>query len=338
MEAVHLGFPPETVALFVGVVAFSIYADLFMHRRSEDVSIRDAAIWSLFWVGLSLAFAGYLNFHHGSAAASMFLSGYVLEKSLSVDNLMVFIVIFKFFGIEGALRHRILYFGILGAIVFRLIFVAVGGSLMVLFGKWVDLAFAALILWSAVQMLRGGGDDEEEDFNDMLPVRVAKKFFPVLPMLVGHRFFVPKDEALKLAGESGLELSFAKAARFMTPAFICLLVIEASDVMFSFDSVPAVIAITREPLLVYAAMIFAMLGLRTLYFILAALTKYLVHLEKAVVLLLFFISAKLILHATYEFKLHSYDLSPNASLAVIGALLGLGVIASFVFPGEPEPD
>lgn len=334
MTSASIGFPLETMVIFISCVIFSVYMDLFAHRKSAEISVKDAGLWSLFWIGLSLCFYGYLHVRHGSHAASLFLAGYFLEKSLSVDNLMVFIAIFSYFRISGALQHRILYLGIVGAVVFRLIFV-LAGSTIALLGPYADIIFGVVVGWSAYKMLQAGGDDgeAETDYSGHKIVKLANGLFPVLAVLHGKRFFVSESEANSIVAEHNLPKLIAGAKRYATPALVCLMVIEASDVMFSFDSVPAVIALTRDPMLIYAAMIFAILGLRSLYFLLAAMTKYLVHLSKAVITLLFFITLKLFLHAAHEFHLTDFDLGPNESLLIIGIVLGLGVLASVVLPG-----
>lgn len=152
----HLGFPLETIAIFAAVVIFSVWLDLRLHRDSEDISIPNAVAWSLFWICLSIAFFFYLKIHHGDEFADLFLAGYILEKSLSVDNLMVFVAIFASFGIKGALQHRILYFGILGAVIFRMIFIAFGTSLFGL-STWIEFVFAAIVAWTGWKMLAGVG-------------------------------------------------------------------------------------------------------------------------------------------------------------------------------------
>jgi len=340
----------DIIALFVAVVAGSIYLDLFLHRRGEDISIRNAGLWSLFWISLSLAFAGYLAVSRSPAKASLFLSGWILEKSLSLDNLMVFIAIFRAFGIRSALQHRILYYGILGALVFRMIFVTIGGAALHLFGLWADLIFAGFVGYAGLQMVRGGGDDDDDepDYNELLPVRVFKRFFPVVPRLDGLSFFVSRKRVEELTKDDPEHRpSHATATRFMTPAFVCLIVIEWSDVMFSFDLVPVVIAVTHEPLLIYSAMVFAILGLRSLYFVIEAMSRLLVHLEKAVAVLLFFITYKLLAHALHGF-LHwpLWEPSPEQSSIIIGVILAVGIVASLVSargqaaePDEPaKPD
>lgn len=332
----HLGFPLETVILFIGIVAFSLYMDLWAHRKAEHITMRDAVGWSIFWVALSLGFYGYLYYHHGAEPADLFLSGYALEKSLSVDNLMVFIAVFSYFGIEDNLQHRILYYGILGAIAFRLIFVALGSGLLLTMGGWADFIFAGLIGYSAIMMFKGLlKDDEEEevDYANHKVVKFAERMFKVFPRLDGTHFFVSGERARELAAQDpSIKLKDGgKAARYITPALVCLMVIEASDIMFAFDSVPAVIAVTQEPLLVYAAMLFAILGLRSLYFVLAAMAKYLVYLEHAVVLLLGFIAVKLALHGINSiWGTHLIEIDHKLSLYIILGVLALGIVASLI--------
>ena len=354
----HLGFPLETVAVFVVLSVGAIAIDLFAHRSDKPMSLKSAALWSVFWIAVSLAFGGYLWFHHGSETASLFFTGYALEKVLSVDNLFVIMAVFSWFKIPEAYRHRVLYWGIIGAIVFRMVFVAIGTGLMAL-GPYVELVFAVVVGWTGVMMLRRDEEDEaNEDYSEHLAYRWVHRFFPVWPRLHGHNFFLrghelPEacrqnpDVRLEPAGEDLKHPEqhhpqpVKKGALVATPLFLCLAIIEISDVMFAFDSVPAVIAVSKEPLIVYSAMMFAILGLRTMYFVLEALRGYLVHLEKAVVALLFFIAVKLALSASAHLFQHGYEISPNASLAVVLAMLALGVAASFVFPEKSkteEPD
>ncbi|AGX87252.1 TerC/Alx family metal homeostasis membrane protein [Candidatus Symbiobacter mobilis] len=331
----HFGFPTETIILFFIVIGVSVYLDLFMHRKTTEITISDAAKWSVFWIALALLFYGYLWMRFDKNWADMYLAGYALEKSLSVDNLMVFMAIFASFGISGALQHRILYWGILGALVFRAIFVAVGTSLF-LASPYVGFLFAAFVIWSGVKMLQSGTDETEiEDYSHHWSVRLTGKFMPIYTRLHVDRFFVHHDEVIA----QGMASAVTRNGRlYATPAFLCLMAIETSDIAFAFDSVPAVIAVTQEPLLVYSAMIFAILGLRSLYFVLAALTKYLVHLEKAVIALLFFIGAKMALqswnHAVFDTGFH---LAPSTSLLIVLGTLGAGVVASFLFPEREEP-
>lgn len=413
-------FPLDTIAIFVSVFIFSLILDLRQHHDHQDVSIANAAKWSIFWVFLSLCFAGWVTWRHGSEWGSMFLTGWVLEKVLSVDNLLVFVMVFKYFNIRSGFQHRILYYGILGAIVFRLVFVALGSSLLLALGPIVEPVFGVAVGVAAVSMgaeagfpkiltaisnnlikIVGGalcgcglaatlgihdpsalwpyaiggvvvlfglawgtgalldrliGDDEEEekkpaepkegeeeeegegDAEDEAPtakqlwlVKAFNLLYPVFPKPVADRFFMGRGEAQAIAEEyPEVKEQLAKGVkRWMTTAFAALLVIEGSDVMFAFDSVPAVIAVTREPLLVYTAMIFAILGLRSLYFILAALLERLEHLEKAVILVLFFVTFKMLLGASHEaLDWPHWTVTPNMSLVIVLSILLGGVVAS----------
>ena len=330
----HFGFPFEVLVVFFCAILFSIYIDLVSHRHSKEITVKNAALWSIFWISLALSFYFYLYFRFEPEWADLYLAGYVLEKSLSIDNLMVFVAIFTSFGIKDHLQHRILYWGILGALIFRAIFVVIGTGLFAA-SPWIGFIFAAFVLWSGWKMLRGGDDNEEEieDYTHHWSVRLVGKIMSVFPKLVQEKFFVKKNE---LNADQIVSVT-RQGFRYATPAFLCLMAIETSDVAFAFDSVPAVIAVTQEPLLVYAAMIFAILGLRSLYFILAALTKYLVHLEKAVIALLFFIGIKMGIqswnHAVFDTGIH---ISANVSLYVVLGVLFIGVIASFIFPEKEE--
>lgn len=336
MDSPQIGFPIETVAVFVLLSVAAIFIDLFMHRKDKPISLKSAAMWSLFWVAIAFVFASFLFVHHGAETASLFVTGYALEKVLSVDNLFVMMAIFSWFAVPDNLRHRVLYWGIIGAIVFRGIFVAIGSGLLML-GPWVEIVFALVVAWTAVMMLKGGGDDDKiEDYSQHLAYRMVKRFLPIWPKLTGNAFILSQKEVdAELTKPENADVTVgrtAKAVRYATPLLLCLAVIELSDVMFAFDSVPAVIAVSREPLIVYSAMMFAILGLRTLYFVLEALKQYVVHLEKAVIVLLFFIAAKLGLNASDHFIHHGYTISANVSLLVVIGVLAIGIIASFLFP------
>ena len=192
-----LGFPMWDVIIFAAAVFFSIAVDLFLHKDSKEISLGNAAIWSVFWIALSLGYYAYIYFFHGEHGpeyASLFLAGYAMEKVLSIDNLMLFMAVFSYFKIEGALQHRILYWGIIGAIVFRGVFVA-AGSLLLYFAGWADLLFGLFVIWSGIAMLKAAlkpeeDGDEEEDYNEYQIVKIARKFFPVFPRLDGHHFFI----------------------------------------------------------------------------------------------------------------------------------------------------
>lgn len=327
----NLEFQTMIVFIVFAVAAFSV--DFFAHKKDEKISLKQAAIWSIFWIAVSVAFGGYLYFARGSETMSLYFAGYILEKSLSVDNLFVMMAIFSWFKIPEIYRHRVLYFGIIGAVVFRLVFVAVGTSLLGI-SPWMEFVFAAMVAYSAVMMIKKDDDEEEmDDYSNHLAYRAVYRFFPVFPRFLGHSFFVKNSEiSAQISVEEKTKLqdqiSKLNAKWIATPLFLCLCVIELSDVMFAFDSVPAVIAVSREPLIVYSAMIFAILGLRTLYFVLEALKDYLAYLEKAVIALLFFIAAKLALNASAHIFHHGFEISAQVSLWIILGILSIGVLAS----------
>lgn len=320
----------EASVILAVVVAVSVWIDLFCHRKAKEVTFKDAAIWSCVWIALALSFYTYLFLRHSPQDASLFLSGYVLEKALSIDNMMVFVAIFASFNIKGILQHRILYFGIIGALLFRAIFVAAGTWI---FGvsHWIEAVFAAIVLWTGVKMFMGSEEgDESEDYSNHWSVRLTSRIMPVIPRMVGNHFVVNHKHAEEIAQKEGFSLP-KRAVLYATPMLLCLMCIEISDVIFSFDSVPAIIAVTQKPFLVYSSVIFAILGLRNLYFMLSAAAKYLAHLEKAVALVLVFIAAKL---AGSAFGL--FDINHMVSLAIVLGLILGGVIASLIFPGKEE--
>ncbi|MBK5143186.1 TerC/Alx family metal homeostasis membrane protein [Budviciaceae bacterium BWR-B9] len=341
METTSLGFPIETVLVFIGIALAAIFIDLYAHRKDTVLSLKSAVLWSIFWIVTALIFGGYLYIHHGENVASLYITGYVLEKALSVDNLFVMMAIFSWFAVPDVYRHRLLYWGIIGAIVFRAIFVVIGTGLLVL-GPWVEILFAVIVAFTGVMMLRSGGDDDEiEDYSSHFAYRFAKKLFPTYPKLSGNRFLLNQkelDAELIKPENADLVGKIGKGIFYATPLFLCVVVIELSDVMFAFDSVPAVIAVSREPLIVYSAMMFAILGLRTLYFVLEAMKQYLVHLEKAIIALLFFIAAKLALNASAHLFGHGYSIDPTTSLFIVLGMLALGILASLIWPGKAESD
>lgn len=315
----------------LGVIVLALMAfDLFSHRGDKEISVRSAAIWSVFYIAAALGFAAYINFAYSPEWAQLFLTGYALEKVLAVDNLFAFMIIFSAFGIASKYQHRILYWGILGAIVFRGIFVALGTSFTAIFGPWALLIFGAIIGYTAVKMLTSKDDGADPDYENVWYIRWTKKILPVTHLTDGSKFF------MKAPNASGV-LKWAA-----TPFFVCLVAIEVTDVVFAFDSVPAVIAVTKEPYLVYSAMIFAILGLRSLYFVLEALRRVLTKLETAVIIILGYIAVKLFVQAGSEL-LHQYfnigkpvHIDPLLSLGIVISLLVGGVVWSLF--SKPEED
>ncbi|UIW10488.1 membrane protein [Aeromonas phage BUCT695] len=301
-----MDFLPLWIALAIVMVA-SILIDFFGHKDKHEMSIKESALWSVLWIFMSMVLASFIYVYYGAALASQFLSGYVMEKALSIDNLMVFVAIFSFFGItSGAVKHKVLMWGILGALVFRGIFVAAGSALFHL--HWaIQVLFGLIVIWSAKGVL--GDDDEEVDYDKTWFVKLIRKFYGVDAADKSGAFFV------KYKGET-----------FVTMTFLAMVTIELSDVLFSFDSVPAVIGVTNEAVITYGCMMCAVLGLRALFFVLDGLMKHLTRLPMFVAAILVFVGAKLIAAP------FGYEVDSNVSLFIILSLMAGGVIASFVAP------
>jgi tellurite resistance protein TerC len=312
---------------FTGMVLVLLAIDLgVFHRRAHAVSIREAARWSAMWISLSLVFnfAFYLYALHALAndprllaqagfdpvaaarqAALEFLAGYVVEYTLSVDNMFVFVVIFTFFRVPANLQHRVLFYGILGALVFRGSFIALGSVLLSY--HWVVILFGAMLIVTGFKML--GADATETDPSRNPLVRLTRRLLPVTEDFQGKHFFTRFD-----------------GRWHATPLFLTLVAIEVSDIVFAIDSVPAIFALTREPLIVFTSNVFAILGLRSLYFVLAAAVVRFSLLRFGLAGVLMFIGLKMIwLNQAFDGKF------PIAwSLGIIGALVGGSIIASLV--------
>lgn len=303
-----------SMVLFFAVIITCLILDLRSHKDDAEITAKSAGKWVAFWVALALAFGLYIWYDHGFDAFSLYIAGYLLEESLSVDNLFVIMALFASFGIVGKYQHRVLFYGIIGAIVMRLTFILLGTSLLNYFGNYALAAFGLFIIWTAWKMFTSmrKGHDEITDYSNHWSVRATKRFMPVYPRIESHSFFV-KYEGTWAA----------------TPLFLCLIVIEIVDVMFAFDSVPAIIAITQDPFLVFTSNVFAVLGMRSMYFFLAAAKKYLVHLEKAVICILVYIGIKMLVQVAFSLHMSAY-----LSLAVVLALLAIGIVASFLFPAK----
>ena len=304
----------KTWLIFNGIVILLLLIDLgIFHREAEKVSVRQALLWSAFWIALSMAFNGWIYHEFGQEKALEFLAGYILEKSLSVDNLFVFLLIFSYFKVPGELQHRVLFFGIIGALVLRGIFIYLGVTLVNEF-SWILYVFGAFLVYSGFKLL-GSGDDDEANPENAIVRRLRKR----LRMTDGFRdqkFFVIEDGVKKA-----------------TPLLLVLVAVETSDVLFAVDSIPAVFGVTKDPFIVYTSNVMAILGLRALYFALAGLIEYFHYLNYGLAAILIFIGAKML----GEKWLH---LPISVELGIIAALLGASVAASLLFPKVPkdEPD
>ena len=288
-------------------VAFNAFVLLMLaldlgvfHRKAHDVSLREASIWSTVWVVLALGFAGAVYAWWGPASALQFLTGYVIEKSLSVDNIFVFVMLFSYFAVPTPYQHRVLFWGILGALVMRGAFIGAGTYLLQQF-HWVIYVFGAILLVTGIKLaLRSAAYDPAD--NPVL--KLARRVLPLTPQLHGQRFWV-KEGTRWVA----------------TPLFLVLLLVEATDVVFAIDSIPAIFAVTNEPFLVYTANVFAILGLRTMYFLLAGVVHRFVYLKYGLAAVLVFVGAKMILTDVYKVPI-------IVSLAVIAALIAGSIVAS----------
>lgn len=318
----------EILIFFTFIIAISLFLDFSGHKDMTKITIANSICWSVFWLIMAFIFYGFIYIEFGKEWANLYLVGYMLEKTLSFDNLMVFIAIFSAFGVNALLERKILFWGIFGAVIFRGLFVFVGTSLYQA-SSWVELIFAIFIFWTAIKMLTREKNVEinnNTNFSNHWSVRFIGKFLPIYPKFYGNSFFVTNKE---LTTNNLTSLVTTSGKFYITPAFICLILIESSDIAFAFDSVPAIIAITQEPILVYAAIIFAIIGLRSLYFVLAILAKFLVYLEMTVIILLFFIAIKMLLQFwNHTISDTGYNISPTQSLVIVLSILGIGIVSS----------
>jgi tellurite resistance protein TerC len=276
------------------------------HRRAHTVKFREAMAWSVAWIVMACAFAVVIFFWHGRVPALEFVTGYVIELSLSVDNLFVFLLIFRFFQVPPTHQHKVLFWGILGALVMRAIFIVAGVGLIQKF-HWIIYVFGAFLVYSGIKLFF---QDEAEIHPEKNPVlRLFRRWVPVTNDYVGNKFFVRSP---------GL---------FATPLFVVLLVVETTDVLFAVDSIPAILAITRDAFIVYTSNVFAILGLRSMYFALAGMMEMFRYLHYGLSLVLVFVGAKMLLS-------HYVEIPTPIALAAVAGVLSISVIASLAHPKE----
>lgn len=299
---VGLGFWFGFNAVVLGLLAVDL--GLF-HRKAHVVSVKEAATWSAVWVALSLGFNAGVFIFAGSEYGVQFLTGYLIEKSLSIDNIFVFVLIFTFFAVPPQFQHRVLFWGVLGALVMRGLLIAAGSVLLDEF-HWVIYVFGGFLVLTGVRMALQG--EKQIDVEKNLLVRLFRRVMPFTNDYHGQRFFVRQ-----------------KGVLFATPLFLVLLVVETTDLIFAIDSIPAIFAITDEPFLVYTSNVCAILGLRSLYFLLAGIVDRFHYLKPALALILVWVGSKMLLTDVYKVPV-------AVSLAVIGILLAIAVVASLVFP------
>ncbi len=279
------------------------------HRKSHEVKIREALAWSAVWISLALIFNVGVYFLMGKEKAIEFLTGYVIEKSLSVDNLFVFIMVFSYFNVDTKYQHKVLFWGILGALVMRAIFIFAGVALIQQF-HWIIYVFGAFLIFTGIKMLVQKDEKIEPEKNPL--VRLFKRFFPVTDAMHGDRFFV-KINAKTVA----------------TPLFIVLLIIEFTDLIFAVDSIPAILAISTDTFIIFTSNVFAILGLRALYFALAGIAKLFYYLKYGLSAILVFVGVKMVIAGFFKIPV-------MYSLLVIVSILILSVLASVIFPKKDK--
>jgi len=272
------------------------------HRKAHSVSIKEATAWSIVWVSLAMIFNLGIYFTWGEEKALEFFTGYVIEKSLSVDNLFVFLMIFQYFSTPAEYQHRVLFWGILGALVLRAIFIAAGSALLTQF-HWMIYVFGAFLVFTGIKMFLQGDEKLEPNRNPV--VRLFERWVPMTREYHGQRFMI------RINGQTRATL-----------LLLVLIVIETTDVIFAVDSIPAIFAVTQDSFIVYTSNIFAILGLRALYFMLAGVMQMFVYLKFGLSLVLCFVGAKMLLSDIYKIPI-------GASLAVIGTVLLLSIVASW---------
>ncbi|BDG62350.1 TerC family protein [Caldinitratiruptor microaerophilus] len=283
------------------------------HRQAHAVTIKEATVWSTVWIALALAFNVGVYLWRGPETALEFLTGYLIEKSLSVDNIFVFLMIFSYFSVPAALQHRVLFWGIIGALIMRGIFIAVGATLLAKF-HWIIYVFGGFLVLTGIKMGVQKDTDIHPERNPVL--RFFRQWMPITEGYDGEHFLVRRAGRL-----------------FATPLFLVLLMVETTDLIFALDSIPAIFAVTRDPFIVYTSNVFAILGLRSLFFLLAGIMGLFRYLKLGLAVVLVFVGVKMMIVEIYKIPI-------AASLGVVFGVLAISVLASVLIPhhtGKTEP-
>jgi tellurite resistance protein TerC len=290
----------------VFVVAMLVLDLGVFHRRAHTVKFREALIWSVVWIAMAIAFAVVIYSWHGRTPSLEFVTGYVIELSLSVDNLFVFLLIFRYFQVPPGHQHKVLFWGILGALIMRAIFIAAGVGLIQRF-HWIVYVFGAFLMYSGIKLFRQGEAEIHPEKNPVL--RLFRRWVPVTKDYEGDKFFVRR---------TGL---------FATPLLVVLVVVETTDLLFAVDSIPAILAITRDAFIVYTSNVFAILGLRSMYFALAGMMEMFRYLHYGLSVVLMFVGAKMLLS-------HYYEVPTVVALGAVAGILLSSVAASVLKPNS----
>ena len=291
------------------------------HREAHEVSVKEAAVWSVVWISLSLVFNLLLylfwerlmpgSAYSGGEAGLAFLTGYLIEKALSVDNIFVFVLIFSYFAVPAKYQHRVLFWGIIGALLMRAAMIFAGAALIKEF-HWIIWIFGAFLIFTGIRMATSKEEKLEPDKNPL--IRLFKRFMPVSEQYDGQKFFTRKNGIL-----------------MATPLFLVLLMVETTDLIFAVDSIPAIFAVTQDPFIIYTSNVFAILGLRSLYFVLAGVMHKFHYLKLGLSVVLVFVGIKMLLPDASNMLLGvSYKIPTAISLGVVGGVIAIAVIASLV--------
>jgi tellurite resistance protein TerC len=290
------------------VVAMLVLDLGFLQRTGHKAKFREALAWSLVWIGLACAFAVLVYFWHGRGPATEFVTGYVIELSLSVDNLFIFLLIFRYFRVAAEHQHKVLFWGIVGALVMRAIFIVVGIGLIRKF-HWIIYIFGALLVYSGIKLFRQHGAGVEPEKNPLL--RLFRRWIPVTEDYEGGKFVVRRERL------------------YATPLLAVLVLVEATDLLFATDSIPAVLAITLNPFIVYTSNVFAILGLRSMYFMLAGMMDLFHYLHYGLATVLIFVGLKMVVS-------NYYKIPTGLALGAVAGVLLISVIASLLHPQSQE--
>lgn len=291
------------------VVALLVIDLGVFHRHSHEVKVKEALTWTVVWITLAMIFNVVVYFWHGKQAALEFLAGYLLEKSLSVDNIFVFILLFSYFNVPAKYQHKILFWGILGALVMRGILIVVGAHLIHKF-HWIIYIFGAFLILTGLKMLLKKDDEEVEPEKNPV-VGLFKRIMPVTPEYHADKFFVKIN-----------------ARTFATPLLIVLIIVETTDLVFALDSIPAIFAVSHDPFIVYTSNVFAILGLRALYFALAGVMKLFRFLKVGLSFVLIFVGVKMLISEIYKIPI-------ILSLGVIAGVIAVSMAASLLIKEKP---
>ncbi|MDQ3073287.1 MAG: TerC family protein, partial [Bacteroidota bacterium] len=306
---------PNSVYLWVGFNLFiftMLCLDLFVfNRKAHTIKVKEALLWTAFWVSLAIIFGLGIWYYQGVQLAKEFFTGYLIEQSLSVDNLFVMLLIFTVFRTPTAFQHKVLFWGIIGVVLMRILFILVGVALIEKF-HWMTYLLGGFLIFTGIKMLVERDKEVHPDKNPV--IRFFRKIMPVTDIYEGDKFFVKKD-----------------GRTWATPLFIVLLVIETTDIVFALDSIPAILAISTDPFIVYSSNLFAVLGLRSLYFALAGVMELFQYLKYGLSIILTFIGVKIMLANT------KYEIDIDVALIVVAGILLLSVVISLLFPPKKMP-